>query len=193
MVRLFKLSLILLLSSCVPMSSCLPIGNIKELIPQDKLKTSELIKTDGYYYSMEHTSIFSNSDIFSDETVWLLKFDENGYCIVLRSNVLRNKTIDQTLNDMFNRNTGEILSRSGVYEVTEKNILIQYYSITNPYHFIGKYSLFQNHGIIKENGDIELDIYKEEKLNLKFVENKDLKYRNYIQENPQKFWKRNRR
>ena len=111
-----------------------------------------VISTKGYYFATYSLNLGEN-DFFEETAIILLKFDNDGYCNVFDIPIAKGNTVEDEIID-----------------------------IKNPNHLLGKCINIYYRGTIINNDKIQLQTNHGHDLEFKFVEDKNIKFRNFFRE-----------
>lgn len=142
-----------------------------------------VINTDGYYYGT-YTEELVDNNFFDNIGVFFVKFDNDKFCNVFSVQVMKGKTIEQTIESIIARSSVRRKGRgnkenSGYYSLTRPNhVEIAYLIFNSPNHLFGKYIYKKYDAIVISGNEIQLRA-GDKKIDLKFVRD-NVVFKNYL-------------
>lgn len=140
-----------------------------------------VISTKGYYFATYSLNLGEN-DFFEETAIILLKFDNDGYCNVFDIPIAKGNTVEDEIIVIKKRVYTNNPTNSGLYTINKDKIMIKYSIFNNPNHLLGKYINIYYRGTIINNDKIQLQTNHGHDLEFKFVEDKNIKFRNFFRE-----------
>ncbi len=140
------------------------------------------INTKGYYIAIYHSNIGEN-DLFEETAIILLKFDNDGYCNVFDIPITKGNKLEDEIINIKNRIYTENSVNSGFYTINKDKITIKYGIFNNSNHLLGKYISIYYRGTIINDNKIQLQTNHGHNLEFRFIEDRNVKFRNYFREN----------
>lgn len=194
-------NLITLIVLSLIVSSCL--GIIYPTPNFDKMTQRHKIKTNGYYvgtYVDERT--FENSQFDNKEAVFI-KFDEDGYCIVFEMPFLKGENLEDiierfqqcAIRSFQGRDRISISFTDGVYYFENNKLIIKRRRYNPHIYLYGGYeNIYHEAFVVNENKiqyqkyprEFKFKKYPPEYVDLEFVEDNDLQFKNYFREKARK-------
>ena len=96
--------------------------------------------------------------------------------------IAKGNTVEDEIIDIKKRVYTNNPTNSGLYTINKDKIMIKYSIFNNPNHLLGMYINIYYRGTIINNDKIQLQTNHGHDLEFKFVEDKNIKFRNFFRE-----------